>query len=282
VYVAMVTLASATITHVLAKMSANLGVIKDHQSKIKMKSEFTFDVFIPTQLGKHYFAAISCQEGAVFDELEYEIKGAQLRSANAPRWIVETAKKMMQEIIHTVMDNKKISLKHYLTWVADIERKIEQSLKEGKHEFLRSGSIKSAGSYAGEQDESPYQHHFMWNEVFGPKYGEMPEPPYDTFKVSVDVDKPSKLKVWLDSMQDKELAERMKNYLAKNEKIGVGTFHLPKEIVFSKGIPQEIIDVIAIDNIQLDVCRIFYIILETLGYYSIGDKMRRLLSKNGY
>jgi hypothetical protein len=282
VYVSVVMLASATITHILAKMSANLGIIPDHQRKIKMKSEFTFDVFVPTQLGKHYFACISCQEGDVHAELEYEIKGAQLRSANAPPWITEQAKDMMKEIIHTVMDNKKISLKHYMTKVADIERMIEKAIREGSLGFFRSGSIKDSGSYAGEVDESPYQHHFLWNEVFGPKYGEMPNPPYDTYKLSVAIDKPAKLKAWLEKMEDRELAQRMVNYLARLEKKEIGTFHFPKEVLQSRGIPKEVLEVIDIENMQMDICRVFYILLETLGYYSMGDKMKRLLSRSGY
>lgn len=282
VYVAVVFLASATITHVLAKMSANLGIIPDHQYKIKMKSEFTFDVFVPTQLGKHYFACISCQEGNVYEKLKYEIKGAQLRSANAPPWIVAEAKRMMQEIIHTVLENKHISLRHYLTWVADIERKIEISLKTGELSFLRGGSIKDAGSYAGEAQDSPYQHHFMWSEVFAPKYGVMPNPPYDTLKISATTDKPAKLKVWLDKMQDRELAQRMLQYLAKAEKKEIGTFHLPKDILKSKGIPPEIIEIIDVESIQVDICKIFYVILECIGYYSLGDKMKRLVSRSGY
>lgn len=282
VYVSVVTLASATITHVLAKMSANLGIIKEHQSKIKMKSEYTFDVFIPTQLGKHYFACISCQEGNVYKDLKWEIKGAQLRSANAPRHIIETATKMMQEIIQSVLNNKQLSLQYYLTWVADIERSIEASLKAGKMEFLRSGSIKDSGSYAGEPSESPYQHHFFWNEVFGPKYGTMGDPPYETFKISTITDKPSKMKEWLEKMQDKELKERLQAYLTKYGKTGMGTFHFPKEILYAKGIPQEVIDVIDVENVQADICRIFYIVIETLGYYAMGDKMKRLLSKSGY
>jgi hypothetical protein len=282
VYVAAVFLASSTITHVLAKMSANLGVIPEHLGKIQMKSEFSFDVFVPTQLGKHYFACISCQEGNVYKDLKWEIKGAQLRSANAPREIVESAKTMMQEIINTVLANKKISLKYYLTWVADIERKIATSLLTGQLDYLRSGSIKDAGSYAGEAEDSPYQNHFLWNEIFGPKYGMMTDPPYDTYKVSVTVDKPSKLKAWLEAMEDKALAERIRNYLGKNEKIGFGTFHMPKEILHSSGIPKEIIEVIDIENIQADICRLFYIVVECIGYYAMGDKMRRLLSKSGY
>ncbi len=282
IYAAVVFLASATITHVLAKMSANLGIIPEHQRKIKMKSEFTFDVFVPTQLGKHYFAAISCQEGNVFKELDYEIKGANLKSANAPKDVTDAATKMMKDIINAIIANKKISLKEYLTRVADIERTIEGTLKSGGLKFLRRSSIKDAGSYAGEPEDSPYQNHYLWNEVFGPKYGMMDNPPYDTLKVSVLTSKPSKLREWLDKMEDKELAERMRNYLARIDKTAISTFNLPTPILKSSGIPKEIVDIINIEGIQLDICRPFYILLETLGFYSLGDKVKKLVSKSGY
>lgn len=282
VFVATVFLASSTITHILAKMSANLGVVQKKIHSIAMKSEFTFDVFIPTQLGKHYFACISCQEGNVYDELKWEIKGAQLRSANAPREIVEDAKKMMQAIINTVLANKKISLQHYLTWVADRERQIEVSLLKGELKYLRSSSIKSSGSYAGEPEDSPYQNHFLWNEVFGPKYGVMPEPPYETYKVSLRLDKPSHVKLWLDKMQDKDLSQRIRQYLDRTEKTSFGTFHMPKDIMLSTGMPQEIIDVIDVEGVQGDICKMYYVILESIGFYTLGDKMKRLLSKSGY
>lgn len=281
VYAAAVFLASATITHVLARMSANLGIIEKEQRRIKMKSEFSFDVFVPTQLGKHYYAVISCQEGNVFpeDHLEYEIKGAQLRSANAPKDVVEDAKKMMKDILHKVMDNKKLSKRFYLEWVAGVERSIADSLKKGELRYLRKGSIKDAGSYAGEPEESPYQNHYLWNEVFGPKYGMMENPPYDTLKISTTIDKPSKLKAWLDAMEDRELAARMVNYLARMEKREIGTFNLPKPILEASGIPKEVIDVIDIEGVQTDICKIYYVLLESLGHYSMGDKIKRLVSK---
>ena len=56
-----------TITHVLARMSANFGIETERIHQIAMKNEFKFDVFVPTQVAKHYYALISCQEGNVFD-----------------------------------------------------------------------------------------------------------------------------------------------------------------------------------------------------------------------
>lgn len=282
VYSSVVFLASSTITHILAKMSANLGIVEEHLFKIAMKSEFSFDVFIPTQLGKHYYAAISCQEGEVFEEFDYEIKGAQLRSANAPREIIKAADVMMKKIMHDVMEKGTVSLYEHLRTVADIERQVEASIRSGKLNYLRNGSIKDSGSYAGEAEDSPYQNHFFWQEVFAEKYGEMPNPPYNTKKIPVSTDTAAKLRAWIDGIQDVKFKDRLVSYLAKNEKTTIGTFNLPVEIISAKGIPEEIIEIIDFDKLKLDICRIFYIILETLGYYAVGDKTKKLISKNGF
>lgn len=263
-------------------MSANFGIIPEYIFKISMKSEFTFDVFIPTQLGKHYFAAISCQEGLVFDELEFEIKGAQLKSANAPRYIIKDATKMMHEIIETIRSGKKVSLTHWLNHVADIELNIINTIKSGGLEYFRSTSIKDKGSYAKGPENSPYANHFLWNEVFGPKYGEMPDPPYSTCKINVNASNPSKFKAWLDTMQDQDLANRMKDYLAKRGKKHMTTFNLPTDMLLMGGIPQEIKDIIDYERIVRDICKIYYILLETLGYYALGKKVKRLVSSEGW
>lgn len=282
VYAAMVFLTSSTITHVLATMSANFGIVEKNLFKIAMKSEFTFDVFIPTQLGKHYFACISCQEGIVFKELEYEIKGAQLKSANAPKEIIADATEMMKGIIHSVMEEGKVSINHWLNHVANAELKIINSIKNNELKYFRSTSIKDGGSYAGKKEDSPYANHFLWNQVFGDKYGLMPDPPYDTRKISVTTDTPTKLNAWLANMQDQELANRMRSYLQRNEKTSITTFQLPKEILNSRGIPKEVMDIIDYEKIVVDLCRIYYILLETLGYYALGDKVKRLVSSEGW
>ena len=49
-----------------------------------MKNEYKFDVFVPTQVAKHYYASIGCQEGNLYKAQEPEIKGVHLKSSNAP------------------------------------------------------------------------------------------------------------------------------------------------------------------------------------------------------
>ena len=270
-------LASQTITHILAKMSANFGIEQKRLFQIAMKNEFSFPVFVPTGVAKHYFASISCREGNVYNEHETEIKGVHLKSSNAPKVINEEAKKMMNYILDTIADNKKISLNFIMKWIADIERRVVTSLKSGSHEYYRSGQVKAPSSYVEAEAANPYQQYLLWEEVFASKYGHASMPPYSSIKVGVDINTPTKTKEWLMAIQDREIATRLEQWLTnKKAKNFGGTFMLPEEIVASKGIPEEIASVIGIRKILIDTTGIFYLILETLNIYMLNDRMTRL------
>lgn len=280
VYYATVFLASATIKHLLAMMSANFGIEQSKLFRISMKSEYSFDVFVPTQLGKHYYAIKTVQEGNVFTDPEYEIKGVQLKNANTPKYLIKEAEAMMKQIIASVMKEEEIPLIEYIQKVANIENRVISSIHNNDISYFRNSSIKDSGSYVGEKEESPYQHHYFWNEVFGPKYGVVADPPYSTKKISIRCDNPTDLKSWVSSIEDKELAARLQGYLDKNSKRTLSTLYIPTEVLSNKGIPVEVKKVIDYDKLIVDLFGVFYIILETLGFYSMGEKkVTRMVSK---
>jgi hypothetical protein len=280
---ALTALASLTIIHVLAMMSANFGIVEKHIHRIEMKNEYRFDVFVPTQLGKHYYANMGCQEGNVFEKHKMEIKGVYLKSSNLPGIINKKAQEMMKRITDEVMtigkeNPRPISIKKYIKEVADIERLIVDSIKNGETYFLKSSSIKDAQSYSKEGNESPYKHHLFWNEVFGNKYGIVPEPPYSTIKVSTIIENRTDLKKWLDSIQDPTIKNKIENWISRTGKDSFGTFNLPTQVLKNTGIPIEITGIINYKKIIIDLCSIFYLILETLGVYLYDDKVARLAS----
>lgn len=280
---AMTALASLTIIHVLAIMSANFGIEEKYIYRIKMKNEFRFDVFVPTQLGKHYYANIGCTEGNVYEKHKMEIKGVYLKSSTLPKYINERAQGMMRKItdeMMTISDTNPypISVREYLSEVAGIEREIIASIKKGETVFLKSQNINAAESYKKDEEESPYKHHTFWNEVFGPKYGMMAEPPYETVKVSSILDGKRDLDDWIASIQDPELKSRMLGWVNKTGQIRYVGFNLPTQIIRSTGIPLEIASIIDYKKIVIDLCSIFYIILETLGVYMYDDHVARLIS----
>lgn len=273
-------LTSQTITHVLARMSGNFGVETKRIHQIAMKNEFKFDVFIVTQVAKHYFALIGCQEGNLFAKYKDEIKGVHLKSSNAPKRVMAQAKEMMLRIMNTVLEEKTISIMDLIKEVADLERSIVESIKLGKSEFLRMGQIKPAMSYTKEEADSPYNQYLLWNEVFGPKYGYTPAPPYTSLKVSTTINSPRDMADWITSIVDKELADRLVAWLKKYNKNKFGTFLLPDQIISSIGIPEEIFQVIDTRKIVADTTGVFYVIIEALGQFIRDDKKTRLFFDN--
>lgn len=274
----MVYLAAQTIIHVLARMSANFGIVEKYIHKVAMKNEFKFDVFVPTQVAKHYFALIGCQEGNLFKEYKKEIKGVHLKASNAPRFVIKEAEKMMLFIMNSVLRGEKIKIHDILKTIADIERQIFTAIGEGGYQFFRMGQIKPPESYAKSADESPYQQYVMWNEVFGPKYGIAPPVPYTCVKIATELDTPTKTREWLETLEDRELAGRMENYMKRMGKRYVGSVQLPEQNLQTNGIPKEILQVAGVRKIVADATRVFYIILETLGIYLSNDKLTRLVS----
>lgn len=273
----MVYFSSETIVHILAMMSANFGIEKKKLFQIAMKNEYKFDVFVPTQVAKHYFALMGAQEGNLFGKYKNEIKGVHLKSSNAPREIIKAAEKLMLEIMNTVKDGKKIKILPILKMVADKEREVYNEISSGGISYFRRGQIKPPDSYTKNEKESPYSQYILWNEVFGPDYGEVPPPPYTCVKITTTVDTPSKTREWLDGIENRALAARMQAWLTRYNKKYLGTIQVPEQVVASRGIPKEILDIAGARKIVRDTTSVFYIILESLNFFFLDDRNGKLL-----
>jgi hypothetical protein len=275
----MIFLSAQAITHLLARMSANFGVEESRIFQTAMKNEYKFDVFTPTQVAKHYFASIGCQEGNLYAAQVEEIKGVHLKSSNAPPKVMKMAKSMMMEIMDTVMREEKIVLMTYLTRVADLERDIKTSILERQSpEYFRVGQIKTAESYTLPPEKSNYAHYLFWNETFGKRYGQMGEPPFSTVKISVQLGSAAKIRAWLANMADRELAKWIEEWMVKFGKKAITTFHVPEQVIQSGGIPKEILGEIYVRKIQIDTVNVFYLILQSLGVYMQTNKSLQLVS----
>jgi len=122
VYSAMVMLSSLTLKHLLATMSANLGVPEKYIWGIAMKNEFNFVIFVNLNRTKHYIATIAIQEGNVYSELDIEKKGVHMRNSNSPQDIIKHAEQIMERLYNFHSDEK-IRVLDILKEVADAERK---------------------------------------------------------------------------------------------------------------------------------------------------------------
>jgi hypothetical protein len=271
-------LTSASITHLLANMSANMGVSKKQLFQYAMKSEFYFPVFTLTTRAKTYFAQIGAQEGQVLSKPDVEIKGAALKGSASPKFIVDGAKELILEILNTTAEGKKIELYPILNRIANVERHIFDSIERGETNFYKRGEIKSADSYKLDESKSPYFQYLLWEAVFGDTYGHVDAPPYRTIKVNMDVSNATQYKAWLDSFEDLALRDAFIATCQKHGKNRISTIYVPQSITDVSGIPKEIINGVSSRKIVRNLMEPYFIILESLGYYTSDSHNLRLIS----
>lgn len=274
----MVFLAAESVAHILANMSANFGIESKRIHTVNMKNEFFFTVFTPTQVGKHYFAYIGAQEGNIFIEYDMEIKGVHLKSSNVPKQVMKKAEEMMREIMDTVAAGKQFSIADKLNEIATIEREITRSVLAGENTYLRSQQIQTADSYTKEEEESPYAHYLFWERIFAEKYGSVDEPPYGVYKVPVRLPNARGIKQWLEDMQDPVIKSRLIKHFADTGRKSLRTMMLPQSRLAAHGIPTEILPVLDIRRTILDMCSVFYIILECFNVGFLDKKISQLIS----
>jgi hypothetical protein len=260
-------IATEALAHTLALFSANINVAPDKLDKLAMKSEFFWPVMIPTNVAKHYYAWTMIKEGNVYEELEPEIKGVHLKNSNTPGRIRGHADQLMRKIMGDITNNQKLSLRWFLGEVIQMEQFIETSLLNGEIEFLRKITIKDAEAYSEEADRSMYRHHLFWHEVFEPKYGRIEKPPYVTAKIPTVLETPTAMRQWVESLEDLAFKQRLVRWLTQNNKAVLPTIYLPTSYLLSSGMIPEIKPIIDTRRTVLDLCKVYELIMESLGVF---------------
>jgi len=260
-------MANQSIAHALAILSANINVVREKLHALAMKNEFLWSAHMPTNVAKHYAAWTVMQEGNVFEEAEIEIKGVHLKNSASPPALIKKAHLMIEDILTTINSNQQLDLAHYVAEVQAIERDIIESISRGETRYLKTSKIKDAEAYALEAEESPYQHYTMWREVMEPKYGVIDPPPYSVVKVPTTLGNRTKLKAWVESIEDVELRGRLARWIERMGKTSLNTLYMSIPYVNSFGMPTEILRAADSRKVVLDLTLVFRIILESLGFF---------------
>ena len=262
-----------TIVHLLRTLSRNLNIDTELIDKLGMKNEFLWLTHVPAEVSKHYYAYTVLQEDTVHKEPEIEIKGVYLKNSAVPRFVIEDGTRLMTEILEKVSTNRKVNFDEVVQRVVKLEEDVLDSVKQGSTVFLKKSKIRTADAYALEAEKSPFARHVFWNEVFGPKYGEFPEPPYDVIKLPTVLRTKTALNEWLESITDLALRSRLTDWLVRNNKKNLPTLYLNDTHVIGSGVPPEILSVVNTNRIILDVTSQHRVILETLGPMLYTDRL---------
>ena len=275
----MTLLISKTLSSILLKFSTQIGCNEKDRTILKMKNEYSFQVMFGTSIAKNYASQIVAREGDVYLEPELEIKGSTLRGSNTPLVVRNQLNGLIESSMETIKSGKRLNLNEVLKQVGELERRLMDNMVSGKLDYLKTVELKDEGSYKNPWSNN-YIYYDLWKKVFAPKYGSSAEPPYLSVKISMNLDKPGKVKSWLANMADQELAFRMTQWMKERNKYKFTQMLLPTEIISKLGIPQEIIDGSGVRGVVYDTLKPIYLILESYGYYTINKDKTRLISDN--
>lgn len=270
-------LVSYNVANILATVSANMGVAEKDVKRLRMKNEYSFPVFCLTKKAKHYFAFQDVRESNVMKKPNIEVKGVGLRGSATSDRVAEEVDNVIEYMLSRIAKGKKISAFHLYDRIATIESDMRTSLDSGHIEYLTKGRINDMNAYAKPMSSS-YAYHDMWVNVFADTYGEVPDPPYSTVKVNMLLHNKTAIANWLEKMEDKVIANKMRLWLDKTGRDNLESVHVPDPIVSFKPIPKEIVMASDVRGTVYGAVRPLYDILETTNLYFMDENNCRLIS----
>lgn len=263
-------IATKSLIHTLALFSANINVDKSKLHTLGMKSEYYWVVMAITNAAKHYHADKAIREANVYevdDPDRTETKGVHLINSNGPPSIKKSRMDMITRTHKTLRENNNIRIYDYIQEIIDLERTIAEQIEVGSLIYYRFHQIKDKSAYKLGPTQSVYAHYLFWKEALEPVYGPITPPPYYSYKIPTTLVSRNKIKLWLDAMENRDLAERIAQWLDKYKKTAIKTLYLPVEFLADRGLPKEFTGIIDTMSTILDVCNGHYIFLESLGIY---------------
>ena len=174
---------------------------------------------------------------------------------------------------------KSVSLKQVMGEIAALEHDIRTSILAcSSYQYFRMGQIKPAASYTLPPEQSNFAHYTFWNHTLR---AQIRRSAGTTLQLGQDLCRSEVAREDQGvARQDGRPRSRFEvgKLVLKTGKKAISTFHVPEQIIQSKGIPKEIKSEIAIRKLITDTVTVFYIVLESLGIYMQNKQMTRLVS----
>lgn len=273
----MVYIAVQHMSHLMASMSVNMGVAKERIFLYSMKNEFKFASFSLTTKAKHYFALITSREGTIYSDPELEMKGVSLRTSNIPPIIMEEFRETVRQMSFDVANGVDIKIIPLMQRVADIESTVANVTLSGDPAYLKTIGVKDRSAY-GEDRESNYHYHRMYNTIFGGKYGYLDEPPYDAVRLPVNLESKTNIQRWLDTIQDPEIKATATQWFVDHPKRTYKQIIIPAPVIENHGILKELLTTANTRRLIFATVEPYYHVLECLGVFMMDVNRTKLLS----
>ena len=258
------------IEHTFAYSSASMNMAEDDIKELCMENEYNYDIFLRTDVMKHYAGFIKFREGLLQVPYKFDLKGGQLKGSSLCKTTTAYITTFIKDIFNDYLATYKVSGINLLSETIRFEQRIKQSIHNGDCTFLAQQSINLPKRYKN-PDSSVVIYYYMWDEVFTSEYPEihlpqkclaLPIPPVSYTKLGA-----------LDQMKESnpDMYDRFVKFLAKYPKRSFDRVMLPMDI----DIPKELRPIVDYRRIVKTNCSSIYMI--QIGRASCRERVLRLV-----
>ena len=269
---------SESVANAFGKLCANMGVPGELIDQLGAKNEYYFPIYVLTEAMKHYFNWKMLEEGRVLAEPELEKKGVGFISARYfPKIQTELDEYIENDILSNIMKNINLTKEQVLGRPMRLEQEVRETIRSGGI-IYQTDNIKTAASYKTGEENATYRQYLLWQEVFAPTYGVVDEPPYSAYKIPVALSKKRHVNAWVENIQDRALAGRLRTFLDKHDLEQMSAILVPTQIAEQNGVPVEIVEVVDEMRATSQIMQPFYLGLGGLGFFYGNSSRSKLIS----
>lgn len=260
-------------TYLMDTISHHKGALGEDIKGIAMKNEFYYPVMTLSNLKKHYAGMYTIQEGVILPKMKSDIKGVQFKGSKLCNETLEFVKGFIDGTHETIVKDGQISATDCISKVIAFEKQVYDSLTSGETKYLPIQPVKNENDYK-DSDISLYFNYKIWESVFAEKYGNIEIPTKCYIVPLTDLTNPKYLE-WLKG-KDKDIHDKLVKTL---EGIKKDVSRIPIN-PFLDNVPEELIPIIATNQIVADNCSPLYLFMKSLGV-SLGanNKTKFLFSE---
>lgn len=264
IYVDVVT---EVLERMLSKLTNNMGILKEYEGLINMKSEFVYRRIMTTYNKKHYAGIITAELGELLPEPDDDIKGLQIRKSSVPKVLKKRFKKIL---IDDILLSESIDLKDIIDKFDLLSKEIEASLIKGESTFAIPKKGGAIDDYKIPSSIEPLRGAIVWNQlepensiVFGENVNIIKLKPIDKDDPLLEALKqthPKKHKIIMKTVFNEGVAKPKLDF----SRFGFTVISMPK----SQGnIPDYLTPLIDLESMVNFNISNGYILLESLGVY---------------
>jgi len=275
------TLAIRALSYYILQYSRLMGIGEEQETRIAMKNEFSWSVFIrASNAAKHYIADTVAVEGNIYPKSVREVKGANLKGVgNSPtvlKKLYEMADSFMSRIITDAGNPENITsdVKEFVDLYKELKIELLEQVYSGDTSVLKTLTVKPPENYS---NHDPYKSNcrylLIWNSLFSDLYNAE----YDEIfvKISLKVEKARDLEVFLNELKPiigEAKVEEGREVLRRLNRISLSVFYVPKKYLDNNKLPPILKKWLNAEILLEKTLKPVSIFLEALGYFMIDIK----------